>query len=287
MTSIGPDEWSKEFSPNNFNSEEDLGYLNWSREYQPGYMFRNLGNDEVYFNDQIIRLLQNYRSAYMQLAVTYYLDHQKETRKKDPDKGVLNDLREKTLLVLDQMRINIPESTITITAEDLHYQVARLYGDLDRKETMKQIMDELTSTPIGRPGNRVEYANVYYRQLSDTSKALSILENLQGEFLQLESMIKVKGFGKKNFFPLTSGKDGSKLIQILFHLWFIYTGLQASILKQRVFFMIGSNAIPTIRTQRTFWMRSAITANKNQISVPAEYKWLVSLFPTGTGRCFI
>ena len=111
--------------------------------------------------------------------------------------GVLNDLREKTLLVLDQMRINIPESTITITAEDLHYQVARLYGDLDRKETMKQIMDELTSTPIGRPGNRVEYANVYYRQLSDTSKALSILENLQSEFLQLESMIKVKGFGQK------------------------------------------------------------------------------------------
>tara|TARA_B100000949_G_scaffold55654_1_gene49017 strand:- start:2112 stop:3743 length:1632 start_codon:yes stop_codon:yes gene_type:complete len=197
MTSVGPDEWSKEFSPKNFNREEDLDYLNWSREYQPGYMFRNLGNDEVYFNDQIIRLLQNYRSAYMQLAVTYYLDHQKETRKKDSNEGVLNDLREKTLLVLDQMRINIPESTIMVTAEDLHYQVARLYGDLDRKETMKQIMDELTSTPIGRPGNRVEYANVYYKQLSDTSKALSILENLQSEFLQLESMIKVKGFGQK------------------------------------------------------------------------------------------
>ena len=157
--------FTSQFSPKNFNREEDLDYLNWSREYQPGYMFRNLGNDEVYFNDQIIRLLQNYRSAYMQLAVTYYLEHQKETRKKDPDEGVLNDLREKTLLVLDQMRINIPESTITVTAEDLHYQVARLYGDLDRKETMKQIMDELTSTPIGRPGNRVEYANVYYRYI--------------------------------------------------------------------------------------------------------------------------
>ena len=33
--------------------------------------------------------------------------------------------------------------------------------------------------------------------MSDTSKALSILENLQSEFLQLESMIKVKGFGQK------------------------------------------------------------------------------------------
>ena len=160
-------------------------------------MFRNLVNDKVYFNNQIIRLLQNYRSAYMQLAVTYYLDYQKETRKKEPDEFVLTDLREKTLVVLDQMRINIPESTIPMTAEDLYYQVARLYGDLDRVATMRNILDELISTPISRPGNRVEYANVYYKQLGDTSKALSMLESLQSEFVQLENMIKVKGFSRK------------------------------------------------------------------------------------------
>ena len=197
MTNIGSQDWSKEFSPADFNREEDLGYLNWSRDYQPGYMFRNLGNDKVYFNNQIIRLLQNYRSAYMQLAVTYYLDYQKETRKKEPDEFVLTDLREKTLVVLDQMRINIPESTIPMTVEDLYYQVARLYGDLDRIATMRNILDELISTPISRPGNRVEYANVYYKQLGDTSKALSMLESLQSEFVQLENMIKVKGFSRK------------------------------------------------------------------------------------------
>ena len=197
MTDVGSQVWSKEFSPADFNREEDLDYLNWSRDYQPGYMFRNLGNDQVYFNNQIIRLLQNYRSAYMQLAVTYYLDYQKETRKKNPNGSILTDLREKTLAVLDRMRRNIPESTIPITAEDLHYQVARLYGDLDRTETMRQILNKLTSTVVTRPDNRVEYANVYYRELGDTTKALNMLENLQSEFIQMESMIRVKGFGRK------------------------------------------------------------------------------------------
>ena len=37
------------------------------KDYQPGYMFRNLGNESIYFNKQTKRLLQNYRSAYVQL----------------------------------------------------------------------------------------------------------------------------------------------------------------------------------------------------------------------------
>ena len=79
-------------------------------------MFRNLSNNEIYYNDQVIRLLQNYRSAYMQLAVTYYMDYQQEKRKKIPDEYVLNDLSEKAITVLDKMRFNIPESTIPIFA---------------------------------------------------------------------------------------------------------------------------------------------------------------------------
>ena len=83
MTTVGPQLWSSKFDQADFYNPKDLDYLNWSREFQPGYMFRNLGNEDVHYNKQIIRLLQNYRSAYMQLAVTYYLDYQKESRKKD------------------------------------------------------------------------------------------------------------------------------------------------------------------------------------------------------------
>lgn len=196
MTQIGPDDWLSGFTMAGFNSQNDNGYTNWSREYQPGYMFRNLGNKETYYNDQVIRLLQNYRSAYMQLAVTYYMDYQKEKRKKTPDKYVLTDLSEKAITVLDQMRFNIPESTIPITSEDLHYQVARLYGDLDRKESMKNILDELISMKGLSPSNKVEYANVYFRELDDIETAINILSGLQNEFIQMENMVKINGFSK-------------------------------------------------------------------------------------------
>ena len=194
MTQVGPDDWSSGFKISGFNSQEEKQYTNWSREYQSGYMFRNLGNDKIYYNDQVIRLLQNYRSAYMQLAVTYYMDYQQEKRKKTPDEFLLADLSEKSVSVLDQMRFNIPESTIPITSEDLHYQVARLYGDLDRKESMEEILDNLISMSGISPSNKVEYANVYYRELEDAETAVTILSDLQNEYIKMENMVKINGF---------------------------------------------------------------------------------------------
>ena len=130
----------------------------------------------------------------MQLAVTYYMDYQQEKRKKNPDEYLLADLSKKSVTVLDQMRFNIPESTIPITSEDLHYQVARLYGDLDRKESMQEILDDLISMSGISPSNKVEYANVYYRELEDAEKAINILAGLQNEYIKKENMIKINGF---------------------------------------------------------------------------------------------
>ena len=193
MTQIGPDNWSNGFDISEFRSDVNEENINWSRGYQPGYMYRNLGNENIYYNDQIIRLLQNYRSAYMQLAVTYYMDYQKEKRKKNPDDYILADLSSKSVAVLDQMRFNIPEETIPITSEDLHYQVARLYGDLDRKESMENIIEDLIAMEGVSPSNKVEYANVYYRELDDPETAVSILSDLQNEYSKIENMVKIKG----------------------------------------------------------------------------------------------
>ena len=193
MTQIGPDEWSTDFSIDEFRSEDKNNYNDWSRDYKPGYMFRNLGNDKIYYNDQIIRLLQNYRSAYMQLAVTYYMDYQNEKRKKEPDEILLSDFSSKSVAVLDQMRFNIPEESIPITSEDLHYQVARLYGDLDRKDSMKGILEDLIIMEGVSPTNKVEYANVYFRELDDAETAIGILSDLQNDYFKIENLIKIQG----------------------------------------------------------------------------------------------
>jgi hypothetical protein len=204
MTDIGGKEWSTNFEHDVFYNSENLDYQNWSKDYQAGYMFRNLGNEKVFFNKQTKRLLQNYRSAYMQLAVTYYMEYQRlDRKKKNRDEELMISLKTKTVDVLDKMEKNIPGNTIPIQSEDLHYQVARIYGDLDEKESMKEVMEKLISRKSGKPVNKVEYANTFYQELNDVDRAIDILENMRRDFLEIESILSVKGFGKQS---ITRGK---------------------------------------------------------------------------------
>ncbi|MBR39239.1 MAG: hypothetical protein CL888_03415 [Dehalococcoidia bacterium] len=62
MTRIGPVSWSTNFTHDEFYDYEDVNnqkgidqnenYVNWSKGYRPGYMFRNLGNENIYYNKQ-------------------------------------------------------------------------------------------------------------------------------------------------------------------------------------------------------------------------------------------
>ena len=158
MTDIGPPEWSIDFDHKSFYSslsEENSSSLSWSKNYQPGYMFRNLGNEKVYFNKQTNRLLQNYRSAYVQLAFTYYLDYMRESgKKKAGSKELTLELKRRIVSILNKMSRNIPEETIPIQSGDLHHQIARIYGDLDEKESMREIMETLINQENSRPSKK-------------------------------------------------------------------------------------------------------------------------------------
>ena len=211
MMDVGPKEWSTNFNHNEFYSSmtESLQSGNniknveneysqgWSKDYQPGYMFRNLGSESIYFNKHTKRLLQNYRSAYVQLAFTYYVDYQNQLKKKNTSKKRLAELKDKIIRTLHKMGEKIPENTIPIISEDLHYQVARIYGDLGEVESMKQIMQTLLDREGGKPLNRVDYANTFYRELNDGDRAIEILEKMRTDFLQMEAMVKVQGFSRK------------------------------------------------------------------------------------------
>ena len=211
MMDVGPKEWSTNFNHNEFYSSmtellqsgnntknvENESNQGWSKNYQPGYMFRNLGNESIYFNKQTKRLLQNYRSAYVQLAFTYYVDYQNQLKKKNTSEKKLAELKDKIIRTLHKMGEKIPENTIPIISEDLHYQVARIYGDLGEAESMKQIMQTLLDREGGKPLNRVDYANTFYRELNDSDRAIEILEKMRTDFLQMEAMVKVQGFSRK------------------------------------------------------------------------------------------
>jgi hypothetical protein len=197
MTKIGTEDWSSNFDHSTYYGPlKGENSINWSRDYQPGYIFRNLGNSKIYFNDQTQRLLQNYRSAYMQLAVTYYMDYQRKQRKKNNSGDELEKLKSRIIGTLDRMSENIPENTIPIQSEDLHYQVARIYGDLGEKQSMRDILDKLILRSNGKVLNRIEYANTYYKELNDLEEALFILEGMRANYLQTESVLQTQGFNK-------------------------------------------------------------------------------------------
>ena len=61
---VGSKAWFKDYDANK-NSIEDLSI---SKDYQPGYIYRNLANKNVYIDRQIGRLVQNYRTGFTRLA---------------------------------------------------------------------------------------------------------------------------------------------------------------------------------------------------------------------------
>jgi len=197
MTELKTKTWSDEFTP---ESEipfiSDLEQTYWSKQYQPGYLFRNLGNDEVYFNQQIVRLLQNYRSAYWQLAVHYFLEFQREGRKSSPNQEYREEMRTKALAVLNQMSKNIPEKTIYLESRELYYQIGMLYGQLGNKKRFETVLNELSARKNLSIDELIRYGQTYIQELDNYDKARKIFETLYSSYLKQEELIKKQGLSK-------------------------------------------------------------------------------------------
>ena len=58
---------------------------------------------------------------------------------------------------------------------------------------MENVIEDLISMEGVSPSNKVEYANVYYRELDDSETAVRILSDLQNEYSKIENMVKIKG----------------------------------------------------------------------------------------------
>jgi hypothetical protein len=114
----------------------------WSTDYAPGYKYRNLDDPEVYLNPNILKLLQNYRSAFMQLGMEKY----QKLRNKRKDSFTTDDDLERfkyeALEPLNLMAELMPEDVVPINSEEMKLQMGQIYhdsGDVERgKEILKQ-----------------------------------------------------------------------------------------------------------------------------------------------------
>ncbi|MCH8011408.1 MAG: DUF2723 domain-containing protein [Candidatus Marinimicrobia bacterium] len=107
----------------------------WSTGYQPGYMYRNLNNPDVYLNPNVKKLLQNYRSALLQLADRDVREFEKITKLPSPNDDEIERQRQKALKHLELATTVISEETIPFTNVGLQFHIGRLYknlGEFDR-----------------------------------------------------------------------------------------------------------------------------------------------------------
>ena len=182
MSGSNSDVWQKDIEAKEWlQLEGDI----WSKDYKPGYLYRNLGREDVYyFPSTNIRLLQNLRSAHMQLAAYHYMAF-KDYQNTDSEKSEMH--RKKALAVIDKMQDVIPERTIRYDAKDLHYQLGRLYGELGNKEELKRIMDILMQRSDLTIRDKVDYGQAYLSQLDSFNVGKTIFEGLYEEFKSIEN----------------------------------------------------------------------------------------------------
>ena len=182
MSGYNSDIWQKDIEAKEWLELEDKI---WSKDYKPGYLYRNLGREDVYyFPSTNIRLLQNLRSAHMQLAAYHYMSF-KDYQISNKEKSEIH--RNKALAVINKMQDNIPERTIRYDAKDLHYQLGRLYGELGDKEELKRIMDVLMNRSDLSLRDKVDYGQVYLSQLDSFQIGKTIFEELYKDFKSIEN----------------------------------------------------------------------------------------------------
>ena len=115
------------------------------------YDYRNLNNPNVHYNDNIIALLGNYRSAFMTL-------HQKYSEMGD---------KESQLKVLDKMSEVVPEDVIPAANVNFSFYVGRMYKDLGRPEELIRRIDRLANDPGLSAQDKIPLLRAYSELAND------------------------------------------------------------------------------------------------------------------------
>lgn len=150
-----------------FNEPEDF-----YREPHYGFKFRNLNNPHVHFFETDRNLMQNYRNAFLKLAI-YYYENNRDTSK--------------VIEVLDRMESKIPNDVLPMDYR-LRYDVARLYEVVGARDKFLKIAKEIE--PIALEQINRDPMNIYgeynpyvilvnlYEMMGEYQKAIDILNKV-------------------------------------------------------------------------------------------------------------
>jgi len=123
------------------------------------FQYRNLNNPDVYYNDDTINLLQNYRSAFIQLGYSYISDGKNEQAKE----------------TLERMSRVLPAKVIPYTHKALALRAAELYRKVEMDpEAEQQLLHFREDVKISE-AERAIIRSQTAREMNDWDKAEKIL----------------------------------------------------------------------------------------------------------------
>ncbi|MCB1046909.1 MAG: DUF2723 domain-containing protein [Calditrichaeota bacterium] len=122
--------------------------------------FRNLDDPGVYYDDNIRKLIQNYRSSYVQLALHYEREY--------PDRA---------LNLLQRMDRFLPEVVAPSFSPELAMRVGELFGQLGDTASMRQRLEFASDWPSGlEPEERFSLALGWLDGFGDQERARALME---------------------------------------------------------------------------------------------------------------
>lgn len=150
--------------------------------------FRGINDSHVHFDDNVEKLLQNYRSGFLQLAYYYSTlpdsTPQAELPSKSADELIRNfdklSNRQKALAVMMKMDAVIPESIRPISNPELSVQIGRMYSDLGRPDEFRRRLEAATTRTDIRQEQRLRLAAYWFSYFNDSTHANKLIADALG-----------------------------------------------------------------------------------------------------------
>jgi len=133
------------------------------------YRYTNLDNGDVYFNENIQRLIQNYRSSFLQLGLQNLYSS---------DEGG----KAKTLDILDKMDNYFPQNVIPTTDAELDIQIGRIYMQAGKPEELKNRLKSVQQRKDISLETQMYIGQIYMNEFKDYDAAIEHYENLFDEY---------------------------------------------------------------------------------------------------------
>lgn len=147
-----------------------------STEYQPGFLWRGLRDSTTYFDEDVRRLMSNYRQAYFSLCY-YYANVAKEPAK--------------SAEVLDRMEETIPRHVVQMPVS-FKFDISHYYSLAGRTETQREILEEIKAevkpivdrgeVPVVTQDNPYILLLQVYETLGEYDDALDLLEVIKARY---------------------------------------------------------------------------------------------------------